>query len=219
LPLKPQGEGEARPRQTSKLTKVDAAVAEAPPRPRFDSRDIIKQSQMHGNGLKRPRIVVPVNEARRAPILPPRPVAQRAQVQAAATPNARPVDGFVPAPQYQPGRRSLRALYAFLIILAFAGILLATHFYVSRQRAITSTPAGNTASPDVGREGMITTDVKLRPDPSINNRAIGIVTQGSRARVLTIDSNWCEIEVIQQGRDDPNSANRGWINRKYLNID
>jgi serine/threonine protein kinase len=217
LPLKPQDGDEARPRQTAQLTKVEAAVAEAPPRPRFDSRDIIKQSQMQGNGLKRPRIVVPVNEARRAPIMPPLP--QRAPVQAPPAPNARPVDGFVPRPQYQQGRRSLRALYAFLIILAFAGILLATHFYVSRQRALTSTPSSNAASPDVGREGVITTDVKLRPDPSMNNRSIGIVTQGSRARVLTTDSNWYEIEVLQQGRDDPNTANRGWVNKRFLNVD
>jgi serine/threonine protein kinase len=220
LPLKnPQDGDEARPRQTSQLTKVEAAVAEAPPRPRFDSRDIIKQqSQMQGNGLKRPRIVVPVNEARRAPISPP-PQAPPIPVKLNHPPHPQPVDGFVPRPQYQPGRRSVRALIAFLIILAFAGILLATHFYVSRQRALTSTPSSNTASPDVGREGVITTDVKLRPDPSMNNRSIGIATQGSRARVLSIDSSWYEIEVIQQGRDDPNSANRGWVNKRFLNVD
>jgi serine/threonine protein kinase len=219
-PLKPQDGDEARPRPTSKLTKVEAAVAEAPPRPRFDSRDIIKQqSQMQGNGLKRPRIVVPVNVARPAPIHPPQPPMQRTSVLVSPVPVAQPVDGFVPTPQYQPGRRSIRALIAFLIILAFAGILLATHFYVSRQRALTSTPSSNTASPDVGREGVITTDVKLRPDPSMNNRSIGIATQGSRARVLSIDSNWYEIEVLQQARDDPNSANRGWVNKRFLNVD
>jgi len=219
LPLKSQDGDEARPRQTSQLTKVEAAVAEAPPRARFDSRDIMKQSQMHGNGLKRPRIVVPVNVARPAPTLPPQPSGQHKPVQLTHAPHPQPVDGFVPRPQYQPGRRSVRALIAFLIILAFAGILLATHFYVSRQRALTSTPSSNTASPDVGREGVITTDVKLRPEPGTNNKSIGIVTQGSRARVLSIDSNWYEIQVIQQARDDPNSANWGWINKKYLNVD
>jgi serine/threonine protein kinase len=220
LPLKPQDGDEARARPTSQLTKVEAAVAEAPPRPRFDSSDIInKQSQMYGNGSKRPRIVVPVNVARPAPTTPPQPPVQRMPVQLTHAPHPQPVDGFVPTPQYQPSRRSVRALIAFLIILAFAGILLATHFYVSRQRALTAAPAGNAASPDVGREGVITTDVKLRPDPSMNNRSIGIVTQGSRARVLSIDSNWYEIEVLQQGRDDPNSANRGWINKRFLNVD
>ena len=219
LPLKAQDKDEGRQRPTSQLTKVEAVVAEAPPRPRFDSRDIIRQSQMHGNGVKRPRIVVPVNEVRRAPILPPQATAQRTPIQLTHPPHPQPVDGFVPAPQYQQGRRSVRALIAFLIILAFAGILLATHFYVSRQRTLTSTPSSNTASPDVGREGVITTDVKLRPDPSMNNRSIGIVTQGSRARVLSTDSNWYEIEVLQQARDDPNNANRGWVNRRFLNVD
>jgi serine/threonine protein kinase len=217
-PLKPKDGDEARPRPTSKLTKVEAAVAEAPPRPRFDSRDIIKQSQMHGNGVKRPRIVVPVNVARPAPTLPPQPQAPRTPVQLMHAPHPQPVDGFVPTPQYQSGRRSVRALIAFLIILAFAGILLATHFYVSKQRALTSTPSSNTTSPDVGREGVLTTDVKLRSDPSTNNRSIGIVTQGSRARVLSVDSNWYEIEVLQQARDDPNTANRGWVNRRFLNV-
>jgi serine/threonine protein kinase len=217
-PLKPQDGGEVRPRQTSQLTKVDTAVAEAPPRPRFDSRDILQQSQLHGNGIKRPRIVVPVTASRPGANFPPQPPQQRAAAQAAPANNVRPVDEFIPTPQYQPGRRSMRALVAFLIIIAFAGILLATHFYVSRQRATNPQTARET-TPEVGHEGLITTDVKLRPDPSMNNRSIGIVTQGSRARVLTVDNNWYEIEVIQQGRDDPNAANRGWVNKRFLNID
>lgn len=217
-PLKPQDGGEALSRPSSKLTKVEAAVVEAPPRPRFDPRDVIKHSQVHGNGVKRPRIVVPVNASRPGLNFPPQPPLQRTAVQAAPANNVQPVDDFIQTPQYQPGRRSVRALIAFLIILAFAGILLATHFYVSRQRAI-NTPTARETSSEVGHEGAITTDVKLRPDPSMNNRSIGIVTQGSRARVLTVDSNWYEIEVIQQGRDDPNSANRGWVNKRFLNID
>ena len=217
-PLKPQDGGEARPRPSSKLTKIDSAVIEAPPRPRFDSRDVLKHSEIHGNGVKRPRIVVPVNESRPRPNFPPQPPIQRAAIQAKPANNVRPVDEFIPTPQYQPGRRSVRALIAFLIILGFAGILLATHFYVSRQRA-GNTQAAREVTSEVGHEGTITTDVKLRPDPSMNNRSIGIVTQGSRAKVLTIDNNWFEIDVIQQGRDDPNSANRGWVNRRFVDID
>jgi serine/threonine protein kinase len=217
-PLKPQDGGEARPRPSSKLTKVEAVIVEAPPRPRFESSGVIKQSQIQGNGVKRPRIVVPVNAARPGVSFPPQPPMQRIPVQTTPVINVKPVDDFVPSPQYQPGRRSFRALVAFLIILAFAGILLATHFYVSRQRAA-STQTTRDATSEVGREGAITTDVKMRPDPSMNNRSIGIVTQGSRVRVLTIDNNWYEIEVLQQGRDDPNAANRGWVNKRFLNLD
>ncbi len=96
----------------------------------------------------------------------------------------------------------MRALVALLIILVFAGILLATHFYVSRQRANNPPPAAE-PSAEIGREGIVKTDVRLRPDPSTNNRSFGIVTQGSRARVVNARNNWYEIEVLQQGRDDP----------------
>lgn len=219
-PLKPQAGEEVRQRPSSKLTKVEAVVAEAPPRARFDSRDVLKQSQVAGNGLKRPRIVVPVNAARPQQNFPSSAQAQRPVVSAAPAPNVQSVDDFIPAPQYPTGRRSVRALVAVLIILAFAGILLATHYYVSRQRAITSsTQPGNNSSPDVGREGVVTTDVKVRSDPSTSNRSIGIVTQGSRARVLSIDSNWYEIKVLQPGRDDPNSVNGGWISKRFLKLD
>jgi hypothetical protein len=99
--------------------------------------------------------------------------------------------------------------------MVFAGILLATHFYVSRQRA-SAPPAASEPSLEIGREGILKTDVRLRPDPSTNNRSLGIVTQESRVRVLSVRNNWYEIEVLQQGRDDPNSADRGWINKRFL---
>jgi serine/threonine protein kinase len=198
--------------------KVEA-VAEAPPRPRFDSRDRIKQqSELHGNGLHRPRIVVPIAVANN----------MKFQAQAAAVrhtvpdgampapvPNAQSADEYISAQQANVAGRGVRALVALLIIMAFAGILLATHYYVSRQRAATPAPSNET-SVEIGREGILRTDVRLRSDPSMNNRSIGIVTRGSRARVLSATNNWYEIEVLEQGRDDPNSADRGWINKRFL---
>jgi serine/threonine protein kinase len=224
-PLRPQdGAGEVRQRPVSKqLGGRTEAVSEAPPRPRFDSRDRIKQqSQMQGNGLHRPRIVVPIAIANGNLKFPAQPVAVRPPVRHAAPPQPMPgaqsVDEFRPVEQAGARGRGMRALVALLIIMAFAGILLATHYYVRRQRASNPPPASE-PSVEIGREGVVKTDVRLRPDPSMNNRSVGIVTNGSRARVLSVKNNWYEIEVLQQGRDDPNSADRGWINKRFLETD
>lgn len=219
-PLKLQ-DGEARERPASKqLASKTETIVEAPPRPRFDSRDVIKQSQVRGNGNNRPRIVVPVASTNRNLNFPVQAPIARQPIRDAALPAPRvPAKGeFIPVEQAQTRGRGMRALIALLIILVFAGILLATHFYVSRQRA-SNPPTAVEPSSEIGREGIIKTDVRLRPDPSTNNRSLGIVTNGSRARVLNVRNSWYEIEVLQQGRDDPNSANRGWINKRFLEAD
>jgi serine/threonine-protein kinase len=222
-PLKPGG-NEIRERPVTKQLggKTDVVV-EAPPRPRFDSRDRLKQSEMRGNnGNYRPRIVVPIAEANKNLNFPAQPVIARPSAQHdSAQPAAPPAQQVQTAGEFnsvqeaQTRGRFVRALIALLIIMVFAGILLATHFYVSRQRA-SAPPAVSEPSVEIGREGIVKTDVRLRPDPSTNNRSLGIVTQESRVRVLSVRNNWYEIEVLQQGRDDPNSADRGWINKRFL---
>jgi serine/threonine protein kinase len=215
-PLNPQGGIPARERPASKqLTgKTETLTEAAPPRPRFDSRDAIKQSQVSGNGLHRPRIVVPVAHAQHRPNVQRRSSASEVAVPAPAQ-HVQSADEFISAQQEQVAGRGFRALMALLIIVVFAGILLATHYYVSRQRA-GSPPSASEPSSEVGLEGTVQTDVRLRPDPSVNNRPVGIVTKGSQVRVLSVKNSWYEIEVLQQGRDDPGSANRGWISKRFL---
>jgi serine/threonine protein kinase len=225
MPLKPQdGSEEVRQRPTSKLTKAETAVAEAPPRARFESRDLIKQSPVSGNGMKRPRIVVPVHLAKPnqnypLPQIAPHPGA--AKVSPAR--NARPVDDFAPAPQYQPGRRSVRALIAFLIILGFAGILLATHYYVSRQRAaVTTAPTGNTSSPDVGREAVVAREANLRREPSMSsNPPLRKIKKGSRVKILSVNdsNNWYEVQVLSIEGSDQDAITRGWMGKSTLELD
>jgi serine/threonine protein kinase len=219
-PLKPEG-GENRERPMSKQLagKTETVTEAPPPRPRFDSRDIIKQSHLGGNGTNRPRIVVPVvaannnfNVHARATVA--RPTAHDAAVPVQAQ-HVQSADEFIAAQQDHIRGRGFRALVALLIIVVFAGILLATHFYVSRQR-VNNPPPASEPSAEIGLEGIVKTDVRLRPDPSTDNRPVGIVTQGSRARVVRVKNSWYEIEVLQQGRDDPQSANHGWINKRYL---
>jgi hypothetical protein len=116
--------------------------------------------------------------------------------------------------------RGLRALVAALIIIAFAGMLLATHYMVSKRRA--QSVAQQPAAPPsmVGREGKTTTDVNLRPEPNTNNDPVGMAEQGSRVRVLNVNNNWYEIQVIEHGRDKINSdsLDRGWIHRRFIDL-
>jgi serine/threonine protein kinase len=224
-PLKSQGEEAARERPVSKqLTGKLEEVLEAPPRPRFDSRDIIQRSQVGGNGTNRPRIVVPVASAQHSAAVPPAQAANRRMpAHDRAVPNqaqhVQSPDEFIPGPQAPARGRLFRALVALAIIMAFAGILLATHYYVSRQRASTgTTTTGGDSSEEVGLEGVVKTDVRLRPDPSTSNRALGIVTSGSRVRIISAKNSWYEIQVVQQGRDDPQAADRGWINKRFFDV-
>ena len=68
---------------------------------------------------------------------------------------------------------------------------------------------------------MTTTDLNLRSDPSTDNDPVGLAESGSRVRVLNVNGNWCEVEVVQHNRtkDDPNSLDQGWVNKKYLKFD
>jgi serine/threonine protein kinase len=229
-PLRPQDVNGAtsspRVRPSSKLTKVDAVIEAAPlPRPRFDSRDLLNKSQAQANG-RRPRIVVPVNVAnpnlhalptQKPPAPPVRVPPPKSKVK------ARP--DYIPLPDERRGRRSLRVFVALLIILGFAGILLATHYYVSKRRAQTaSAPTGNTSSPYVGREVTVATRANLRREPSMSSSPpLRAVDRGSRVRILSVNdnNNWFEVEIIAS-TDDPDNSNpikRGWMGVKVLDLD
>lgn len=225
-PLKPHDGSSALPRSPSRLTVAEAAVVKPPPRPRFHSQDLIKQSQIHENGIKRPRIVVPVAGTRPAPEFrahPGRPIAATTSPS-----NVHGVDDFAVAPQYHHGggasgqRRGFRALVASLIIIAFAGILLATHFYVTRQRALITSPAGDTSSADVGREGVANKDANLRRDPSLgSNPPLRVVRRGARVRVLSVNesSNWYDVEVLTLEGSEQDAITRGWMSKSTLDLD
>jgi serine/threonine protein kinase len=224
-PLNSQGGEGGRERPVSKkLTgRLEKVPDDAPPRPRFDSRDVIQRTRVGGNGTNRPRIVVPVASAGQGARVQPQAAAPPAHAPArqAAVPNVaqhvQSADEFV-YDRRPPGRgRVFRALVALAIIVAFAGILVATHYYVSRQRSATPATTGE-SSEAVGIEGFVRTDVRLRPDPSTSNRPLGIVTNGSRVRVLSVKNNWYEIQVLQQGRDDPQAGDRGWINKRFFGL-
>jgi serine/threonine protein kinase len=178
---------------------------------------------------RRPKIVVPVSAietaAKRDAIR-----RQSAKETIADFPNESKVE----RPQSEPARqrsgyqrrpavprRTRPFLVAALLILAFSGMLLATHKYVtSHWNPFVSLPMlGDIFI--IGREGVTTTDVNLRPDASTASPPIGVAEIGSRVRILASDNNWYEVQVLQHGRPktDPFTSDRGWINKRFVKFD
>ncbi len=226
------GEGSPLPRK-SELDVKPEGVREAPPRPTFEPSSEVKQYQPQGAvGLTRPRIVVRVADEARAPengeLSPQLPPRRQAHEIIAMMPDAkfRELTGGRRQPHRTP-KRGTRLLVALILITAFAGMLLATHNYFRGRwkQAETSASASRPAAAAapavvVGREYFTTTDIHLRPGPSLSNQPVGIAERNSRVRIISVRNNFLEIQVLQHGRakDDPASADRGWIKKGFLNL-
>jgi len=120
-------------------------------------------------------------------------------------------------------KRGRDFVVGLVLVLCFAGLLAATGAYVRgliKQRSAQQT-ATNTG--DVGRQAVTITDVNLRAGPNSKTDIVGLAESGSRVQVLnsSSNSNWCEVQVLQHSRtkDDPTSADRGWLNRTFLKFD
>jgi len=198
---------------------LDVAVAEAPPRPRFETSRELQREQASGNGMLRPRIVVPVAGAANQFESPMIGAPGRVTVEVPRY-DRPPVQVAGPTPQVQPRRRGRAFLVSVILILTFAGLLLATGAYV-RSRLNQQQQQQQGGQIAVGREGVTTTDLNLRGDPSTFYDPVGLAESGSRVRVLNISNNWCEVQVLQHARakEDPGSADRGWVNKKFLRFD
>jgi uncharacterized protein YgiM (DUF1202 family) len=122
-----------------------------------------------------------------------------------------------------PASKKRRALVAVGLILAFSGMLLATHKYVTTRWNPLAPIAQNVEPVIIGREGITTTDVNLRPVANSSNLPIGLAESGSKVKVLSADSNsnWYEVQVVQHARPktDPYSSDRGWVNKRYIKFD
>ncbi len=201
---------------TSDLTAPPSvATVAAPPKPRFETSKELREEQF-ANGA-RPRIVVPIANqstvSAAAPMAPAHPAGRVTVAVPVANKN------LAQGTQRKSGR--LRALIVSLIlILAFAGMLLATRNYIRNRWGRQMTTEQNTL---VGREAVTTTDLNLRSGPSSTTDRVGLAESGSRVKVLTLGSNvnWCEIQVTQHARpkSDPASLDRGWVNKQFLKFD
>ena len=189
----------------------------APPRPQFavPGPGPAELTFADVDTINRPRIVVPINlEAQRQMELRERQQLAAAEQSANGRKRAT-VDEILP-----PSRKR-RALVAAGLILAFSGMLLATHKYVTSQWNPLAEITRMTEPPLIGREGVTTTDVNLRPVANVSQDPIGLAESGSKVKVLSADNNWYEVQVMEHARPklDPYSSDRGWINKRYVRFD
>lgn len=187
------------------------------PVPSYSDTNAARRPLPHATSPDRsPRIVVQV-DGERQPLAPK----QSAKEIIAAFPERKNGRAAGKAAGSASKRKSW--LVAIVLIVAFSGMLLATHKYVtSRWNPIADIPRVGELFV-VGREGTTITDVNLRPDASTANTPIGLAENGSRVKILSIDSNsnWYEVQVVEHGRAkaDQFSSDRGWINKKFVKFD
>ena len=189
----------------------------APPRPHFEvppQREAIPNLDT----ARRPRIVVPINrEVQRQMEL-----RARQDLEAEFREQRRPEKTYPQTDSILPASRKRRALVALGLILAFSGMLLATHKYVTTRWNPLGQAAQNVEPVAIGRQGTTITDVNLRPIASAaNNAPIGLAESGSKVKVLNADDNWYEVQVVEHARPkkEPYSSDRGWIRKIYVRFD
>jgi serine/threonine protein kinase len=222
-PTQPLSEAEALKRRPSSDWMLEAEeITQAPPRPRFE--EVLPEPAYVGNEVvttaKRPKIVVPVSMLPAAAAPATRPSAKDI-VRAFPDQPRRNGRANLPSRPAKPSSRTKRFIVALVLIVCFSGMLLATHKYVtSNWNPLLRIPQLESAF-IVGREGVTTTDVNLRGDPSSTNTAIGLAEFGSRVKVLAVNNNWYEVQVTQHGRPktDPFASDRGWLNKKFVKLD
>jgi hypothetical protein len=198
-----------KPSEDLSVEPEDEFTEAAPPRPHFD----VPAPREEVPEIKRPRIVVPINiEARRQ---------MRARREFETVQERRQQTMRAPVDTVLPASRKKRALVALGLILAFSGMLLATHKYVTSRWKPIAPVAQDVEPVMIGKQGVTTTDVNLRPVANVSNVPIGLAESGSKVKVLSADSNWFEVQVMEHGRPktDPYSSDRGWINKRYVKFD
>ena len=218
---------------------------ELPPEPLPVSFDDQARQPRQAAAGERPRIVVPVTEARKsfappraqalAPDAPPPTRPQQYQQGAARSPLAagdgrgRPVRAQVERREEPGGRSFIRDharpwIVAALLLAGFVILLLGVHYSVRTRQGAAQGPQPRGGQQQTGgqqsqgREMITTTNVNLRAGPGRSQEKIGEVESGSRVRVLRNDGGWVEIEILQRGypRRDEGGPVRGWIDGAFL---
>ena len=237
LLTQPNGE-ETRP-----LSQVGGAqrVVPLPPEPspaQFEPQ-VKPQRQSSGGGKIHPRIVVPVAlaEAQKpaakvadAAALAQTPVTQRIQTPPKPdAPAVKPKERGTMMPRKTWFTEHARPWIVALLLLAGFALLLLGIQYQVRSRQRTGAPAapastGQSTTPanpgglQAGREMTTTTNLNLRSGAGRTYNKLGEVESGSRVRILQVNGNWCEVEIIQRGfpRRGEDSVDQGWIDGTKL---
>ncbi|HSD48028.1 MAG TPA: serine/threonine protein kinase [Pyrinomonadaceae bacterium] len=202
LQMVPLAEERRKPSEDLSIEPEDFTEA-APPRPHFAVPGPADLTFAGVDTIKRPRIVVPIS------------LAQEAAANGRKQTPAAVIDEILPR------SKKRRALVAAGLILAFSGMLLATHKYVTSQWNPLADITRISEPVVIGREGVTTTDVNLRPVANVSQEPIGLAEGGSKVKVLSADNNWYEVQVMEHGRPkiDPYSSDRGWVNKRYVRFD
>jgi hypothetical protein len=230
-----QVQEESRHRPSADLSVEPEEFTQAPPQPRFQPVSAApvplyppKAATPYADGgSRRPKIVVPVSALRasekgREEIERGPSAKERIEALPDVARNGRTIDKRSEHQRREVGPRRARPfLVAAMLVVLFAAMLLATHKYVTSHW---NPFVGLQQMPDVfviGREGVTTTDVNLRPDASSSRPAIGLAEAGSRVKVLATGDNWYEVQVLEHGRakTDPFTSDRGWINKRFVKFD
>src|SRR5687767_1716956 len=210
------------PRAVTSDLNLAAVATAAPPRPRFESSQELREEPA-ANGA-RPRIVVPIaNKSVPAAVATTAPTFGGVQQQPGRVTVAVQGGSQKPAQVETTSKRSTRLraiLVSLVLIVAFAGMLLATRNYIRNRWARQQTQQTG----PIGREALTTTDLNLRAGPSSANDRVGVAAAGSRVKVLSIsgsNANWYEVQVLEHGspKTDPGFSDRGWVNRQYLRFE
>jgi len=207
----------ARP-VTSELSMPVAVATAAPPLPRFETSKELREEPAANGG--RPRIVVPIANKSIAATIP-----TFGGVQQQAGRVTVPVQGVAQKPPpadsaRKPSTRLRTILVSVILVVAFAGMLLATRNYIRNRTARQISQQSGI----IGREALTTTDLNLRAGPSSGSGRVGLAEEGSRVKVLSVSTNntsWCEVQVLEHSRprSDPGSVDRGWVNKQYLKFE
>lgn len=187
----------------------------APQQPRFDtSRDLkLKQLGLANSPLK---IEVESTPRPRHPAYQPMQRVEDYWPHQEVEPESNVLLEEV-QPKPQKKKKIVRRLTAFAVVLAiFAGMLYGTSVYL---RGLGFLPP--ITNPFAEQTGVANTDINLRPEPNTGNEPIGVVTKNSRVRIVKTQNNWYQVDIIEQGRqrDTPLATNRGWLNRRYVDLD
>jgi len=189
----------------------------APQKPKFDtSRDLRMRHPLIENRVPNYPRVVEVEDSPLPIEFTDEPAPAPIQREVLVT-NGQPVIKEIVYVKPKKRRRLLKAMIALLIVVGtFGGLAYGGYYYVTHHplyQEITSIFGDQT--------GHANTDINLRPDPSSDNDPIGVVTKNSRVRIVKTQNNWYQVDVIEQGRDrgTPLTTNRGWLNKKYVDLD
>jgi serine/threonine protein kinase len=112
-------------------------------------------------------------------------------------------------------RLFLRLAAAGVILATIAGGIYGTAGWLSNINVIP-----DSVRPFITRSTVASSDVYLRSTPNTDNAPIGIVTKKSKLRIIKVQDNWYQVDIIEQGRRSAGAPEqgRGWVSGKYLEL-